>query len=227
MNATEYPSQLVDIDAYVRRRVTVSNASGGRGYEDGLRVFDCPICRETRQRGWLSITGFSAGCFNAGCDANERLDGGAIEWVRRAEGLRSRSEAWRVIIPITVGERCVSFQARTFRRAEPKYLFARHLPIGTLQAECGRPAAACLFNIDAVHEGDDVLLEIGPGDVMALWSLASRVATSIPVGILGQALTPEKLTMLVQKRPRLVVVGLDQGGAEARRARDPAAALLA
>ena len=135
--------------------------------------------------------------------------------------------AWRVIIPITVGERCVSFQARTFRRAEPKYLFARHLPIGTLPAECGRPAAACLFNIDAVHEGDDVLLVEGPGDVMALWSRAARVRTSVPVGILGQALTPEKLTMLAQKRPRRVVVGLDQGGAEARRARDHAADLLA
>ena len=295
-------AQLVDLDAYLARRVTVRNAGGGRGYDAGVRAFDCPLCGDARGRGWLHVVGFAAGCWNAGCAAEPRLLGGAVEWVRRVEGLRSRGEAWallhreyprsvaaprppdrsaptqdfcrlpdgleaawrtggvlerealafmarqwglgpedaerwglgraragryayRVVIPVVMGGRAVSFQARSFRGAEPKYLTARSERLGDLPPECGRPASALLFNVDAARSGADVVLVEGAGDVMGF----ARRARSrwVPVALLGQALTPQKLALLAALRPRAVAVALDAGEAEARRAQDHAADLSA
>lgn len=73
------------------------NDGGGRGRDRGVLVFDCPLCQDSRGRGWASAPGFVVGCFNAGCVANgrdDRLEGGAVEFVRLLEGLRSRGEAW-------------------------------------------------------------------------------------------------------------------------------------
>ncbi len=87
----------VDLERYLTRRVTIRNTAGGRGYDQGVRTFDCPLCGERKGRGWLSVTGWTAGCFNLGCAANERLDGGAAEWVARVERI-TRPEAWQFLL---------------------------------------------------------------------------------------------------------------------------------
>lgn len=293
-------ADLIDLEGYVLRRVRVLNANGGRGYDHGVRVFDCPLCRETRGRGWANVLTFAVGCLNAGCPAEERLPGGVVEWVRRAEGLRTWPDtltfllreyprrsarrpapvvdahedfvrypkdvrwlwsasspimheamvfarrqwgvsgsdlqrwgvgvcasgryAWRLVIPVVMDGNPVAFQARTFRGGEPKYLFAREGPASDPQTECGREAAGCLFNYDAVHEGGEFVLVEGAGDVMAH---AARTTAPTAVGLLGQALTAEKLALIAVLRPRRVVVALDQGVAERRRALDHVADLRA
>ncbi len=296
------PANLVDLDAYLRARVRILNTDGGRGYDGGVRAFDCPLCGDARGRGWLHVLGFAAGCWNAGCPAEPRLPGGAVEWVRRAEGFRSRGEAWallhreyprlaaappppdrsappedfcrlpegletawgtgsaweaealaflkrqwnlgledarvwglgrcrrgryawRVVVPVVMGGLPVSFLARTVRGAEPRYLNARHGPPEDPAAECGRPAAALLFNADALREGCSAVLVEGAGDAMAL---ARRPAFGfVPVGLLGQVLTVQKTAALRAARPARVVVALDVGPAEARRAQGHAADLQA
>jgi hypothetical protein len=82
--------------------------------------------------------------------------------------------AWRIIIPITMHATVVGFQARSFRGGEPKYVTSKYGLRGEPFAECGRPAEALLFNIDAVQEGDDVILVEGAGDAMALDRNTSR-----------------------------------------------------
>jgi hypothetical protein len=82
----------IDLDSYLRSRVAILNESGGRSYENGIRAFDCPYCDDTKGRGWLNIVYWTAGCFNAGCPACKRVDGGAIEWARAAEGFDTRTE---------------------------------------------------------------------------------------------------------------------------------------
>lgn len=84
----------IDLDAYLHTRVTVTNDEGGRGYEYGVRAFNCPLCPDRHQRGWMSVAHWAAGCFNLGCVAEPRLDGGAVEWVRRVEGYTTRTRAW-------------------------------------------------------------------------------------------------------------------------------------
>ena len=84
----------IDLDAYLHTRIAVTNDDGGRGHEHGVRVFDCPLCGDRSHRGWMSVTHWSAGCFNLGCDAEPRLAGGAVEWVRRVEGYTTRGRAW-------------------------------------------------------------------------------------------------------------------------------------
>ncbi len=82
----------IDFEAYVRSRVEVRNTEGGRGYDLGVRSFDCPLCPDTKGRGWLNVDFATAGCFNAGCVANERLTGGAVEWAKQLEGFISRGK---------------------------------------------------------------------------------------------------------------------------------------
>lgn len=88
----------IDLDAYLRSRVTVTNDEGGRGYEYGVRVFNCPLCTDASRRGWMSVAHWAAGCFNLGCVAEPRLDGGAVEWVRRVEGFTTRGRAWSRLV---------------------------------------------------------------------------------------------------------------------------------
>lgn len=89
----------LDLDLYLRTRgVVVLNREGGRGYEEGVRVFDCPLCGDTKGRGWWTLNAEAAGCWNAGCPAEPRLSGGVIEWVQRHERLASRGEAWKWMI---------------------------------------------------------------------------------------------------------------------------------
>ena len=82
----------IDFEGYVRSRVEVRNTEGGRGYDLGVRSFDCPLCSDTKGRGWLNVDYATAGCFNSGCIANERLAGGALEWARELEGFASRGK---------------------------------------------------------------------------------------------------------------------------------------
>lgn len=88
----------VDLDAYLRSRVTLVNLHGGRGYDQGIRIFSCPLCSETRGRGWLNVVRWTAGCWNSGCQAAERLEGGAIEWVRRLEDFNTRGRTWAFLL---------------------------------------------------------------------------------------------------------------------------------
>lgn len=89
--------RFIDLDRYLRSRVRVVNDGGGRGYDSGLRAFDCPLCGDARARGWVGVEGWGAGCFNIGCVAEPQLAGGVVEWVRRVEGLQTRADAWRFL----------------------------------------------------------------------------------------------------------------------------------
>jgi hypothetical protein len=280
---------VVDLDRFLRSVVQVRNEGGGHDYDGGIRTFDCPFCGDAKGRGWLGVTGWGAGCWNSGCDAEPSLPGGAIEWARSVLGLRSRAETWqrlvrdfgsatvvphapaprnadfcrippaarsftygspmqiaferfawlqwglhfrdlvrwgllwcphgryafRIVIPVVMGGAVVGFQARTIRRGvEPKYLTSSHGPESDPEAECGRPAAALLFNADGLREGRDALLVEGAGDVMA-WE---RRGTGIPaVASLGVALTPAKIAMLRTARLSRAIVALDaEPAAQAR-----------
>lgn len=82
----------IDLDKYLRSKVKVLNDSGGRGFDTGVRTFSCPLCRDSKGRGWLNVAFWTAGCFNVGCVAHERLDGGAVAWAQRVGNIRSRAE---------------------------------------------------------------------------------------------------------------------------------------
>ena len=84
--------QRIDLDKYIRTKVRVLNDTGGRGFDRGVRTFSCPLCRDTKGRGWINVQFWAAGCFNVGCIAHERLTGGAVEWTRRLEGLQYRAD---------------------------------------------------------------------------------------------------------------------------------------
>lgn len=79
----------IDIESYLKSRIAIRNVEGGRGYDHGVRTFDCPWCGDERGRGWLNVDYWTAGCFNAGCDAEPRIDGGALEWVRAVENFKT------------------------------------------------------------------------------------------------------------------------------------------
>lgn len=291
---------MIDLDRFVRSRVTVLNDGGTRGYDQGVRTFDCPFCEDSKNRGWVGVTEFGAGCFNTGCDANPSLEGGAIEWARRVLGLVSRGEAYRklekdfstktlvaqpvaprgddwcrlpesrhefmiddfgtvnpaqsfydrfidrqwglstadaiqwdlswcesgrhsrrVVIPIYMRGILVGFQTRTIvPGSEPKYLTSQHGPESDVHAECGRPAAALLFNADAIKPGERAVLVEGAGDVMG-WHARKGYGAAVPpaVALLGTALTPQKLDILAAARPGALVVALDPEPAAQARAR--------
>lgn len=86
-----------DADRVLADCVTVLNRDGGRGYDRGIRVFDCPLCGDTRGRGYAVLTpgGARFGCFNAGCWAEETRRPLA-EWAARVWN-RSVTEALRVL----------------------------------------------------------------------------------------------------------------------------------
>jgi len=286
----------ISLEAYIRTRVEIHNDLGGRGYDEGIRTFNCPRCGDRKHRGWLNILRWTSGCWNLGCVAEPRLSGGAIEWVRLHEGLETRGKAWvflirefpaqlgewipepkaepiqdwclfpenfrwvtgetrrmeeytflnfarqqwglksedavrwnfgfalsgryrmRLIIPIVLDSHPVAWQARAIARGvEPKYLTSTNGKFGQPGAECGRPAAALLFNLDGVPPGSDVMLVEGAGDVMG-WLRGCEFRAPAPVGLLGTALTPEKLGLIAGKRPRRVIVALDAEPAAQRRA---------
>lgn len=292
---------MIDYDRFVRSRVNVLNDNGTRGFDQGIRTFDCPLCDDTKNRGWIGVSEGGAGCFNTGCDANPSLPGGAVEWARRVLGLTSRGEAYRhltqkfstktvtlqpiaprgddwcrlpesmhefespdfadhdntfwvtqtfyekfiwkqwgldldnairwklgwcasgrhgmrIVIPVEYRGRVVGFQTRTIvPGSEPKYLTSQTGPESDSQAECGRPAAALLFNYDALRAGEDAVLVEGAGDVMGWHARQSRAAMPA-LGNLGTALTPQKLDMIAAARLGCLVVALDPDPAAQARA---------
>ena len=283
----------VDLERFLRETVHVRNDSGGRGYDRGVRTFDCPLCGDEGNRGWMNVAHWTAGCFNSGCVAEPRLAAGAVEWARAVLGHPSRAEAWRtlaqkyggasvvyasepqrgpdfctlpkemrrfevspspvqsaftffvkaqwglsesdardwglgwcltgdyafrVVVPILMGGRAVGFQARSIRPVEPKYLTSRWTASDRGPAECARPAAAMLFNVDAVPREGEVLLTEGVGDVMGWHRGSARGRTPTAVGILGVALTPEKLALLASLGLERALVGLDDEPDAQRRA---------
>lgn len=284
---------MIDYERFLRTRVDVLNDGGTRGYDQGIRTFDCPFCGDTKNRGWLGISESGAGCFNTGCDANPTLQGGAVEWARRSLGLISRGEAYRhlvehfstaivttipvqprgddwcrlpagmrafedeafgdvhpfqdgfvrfigkqwglslvdairwklgwcaagrhgnrVVIPIHYRKRLIGFQTRSIIGAEPKYLTSSYGHEFEEHAECGRPAAALLFNVDAIRTGQTTVLVEGAGDVMG-WRDPKLPA----VALLGTSLTLQKLDLLGLAGPGLLVVALDAEPAAQARAR--------
>ncbi len=287
------PRETIDLEGYLTTAVTIRNANGGHGYDLGVRTCHCPFCGDTKARGWVNIARWTAGCWNAGCVAEPRLEGGAIEWVRQVEGFGTRARtwtklftefraarviarprvreavddwvrwpsgihtlthagsgggsgifqpqvvvwleaqwglslddavswrlgycmrgryAWRLIIPIAMSGVEVGFQARTLRGGMPKYRTSR------VGVECGREAGAMLFGYDARAHGGSVLLVEGAGDVMG-WHRGARGRQPRALGLLGVALTAEKLALIATLEPRSVIVALDAEPAAQQRAR--------
>lgn len=87
----------IDLDKYLRTKLRILNDTGGRGFDTGVRTFHCPFCRDNKGRGWIGLAYWQAGCFNTGCIACERLEGGALEFVRRIENLRMRTDAYMML----------------------------------------------------------------------------------------------------------------------------------
>lgn len=274
--------EKVDLEAYIRSRVAVLNTDGGRGYDIGVRIFDCPMpgCGDIKGRGWFNVNWGAAGCFNVGCMAEPKLPG--LEWIGEVEGLPSKGQtvayllesfpargpklppappketyqdfchfppemrhfqldssqlqlmfenfaqqqwglslaqlmeagagwcisgyyAWRIFFPVIMGGRPVAFQARTIKRAEPKYLTSRFVATEKHPAECGRPAEALLYGLDEIQVGQALAMVEGIGDTLALRYQHSTAA----VGLLGTQLTAEKLSLLKEKKPGRVTVALD------------------
>lgn len=48
----------------------IKNLSGGRGLENGVLVFDCPVCGERDARGFISTERRRGGCFRASCQVS-------------------------------------------------------------------------------------------------------------------------------------------------------------
>jgi hypothetical protein len=293
---------VIDYDRFARERLGVLNGDGGRGYDQGIRIFHCPVCGERKGRGWMGITAGVVGCYNAGCDADPTLRGGAAELLRRMDDLPDASTArralrarygtdalvvippkpfdgadfvrypegvrpfevdggvmqdafeafasgqwdlgpttlrewgfrwaltgelaWRIIIPVLMDGRAVGWQARSVRGADPKYVTSRRGKPEDPRAQCGRPAAAMLFNVDAVLPGSEVLMVEGAASAVA-WHRRDRGRTPTAVALLGVALTAEKAALVASKEPERVVVALDPEPDAQRRARDHVDALRA
>jgi hypothetical protein len=86
---------VIDYDRFVRSHVAILNEGGTRGYDQGIRTFDCPFCGDTKGRGWVGEHG--AGCFNTGCEASPTLPGGLIGWAGRILR-KTRGEAYRYLV---------------------------------------------------------------------------------------------------------------------------------
>lgn len=82
--------EKVDLEAYIRSRVAILNSGGGRGYDAGVRIFVCPMCDDTKGRGWYNINWGAAGCFNAGCRAEPKMSG--LEWIGEIESIPSKGQ---------------------------------------------------------------------------------------------------------------------------------------
>jgi hypothetical protein len=85
----------VDWPAWLATVVTLENTDGTRGADQGIVVYNCPLCGDTRARGWANVLRRSAGCFNAGCEAEPYLSGGLYTLVQRMEQLPDRETAVR------------------------------------------------------------------------------------------------------------------------------------
>jgi hypothetical protein len=137
--------RAIDLERFLRSRVAVTNDSGGRAYDTGLRTFDCPFCGDRYGRGWLSVKwdppggGFwAAGCFNAGCVAEPKLRGGAVEWARRVLGLAGFWETMRYL------EENYSGQRVTWAPPPPRGSDFCRFPKGMRAFDSGGSAASIL-----------------------------------------------------------------------------------
>lgn len=283
----------IDLEAYLKQKVHITNTTGGRGFDTGVRTFNCPLCGELRNRGWMNVERWTAGCYNAGCPAEPRMNGGAIEWIVVAEKFVRRADAWayllrefyteqpvirqriikepepdfvrypegmrlfgnrsyfdrvplafirkqwglslddavnwrlgfctmgryahRIIIPIIMHGQVVAFQARAYDDREPKYLNSMSGPFADEKSECARPMGEVLFNLPGVL-GEEVLLVEGVGDVMGWHKREHETLEPNATGILGLALTVEKLMLLRGINPTRVIVGMDNEPAARARA---------
>lgn len=90
--------ETIDLEGYLTTRVAVLNERGGHGYDLGVRTFACPFCGDTKGRGWLNVVRWTAGCWNAGCPAEPRLEGGAVAWVQQVEGFGTRARTWTKLL---------------------------------------------------------------------------------------------------------------------------------
>lgn len=100
----------IDLERYLRTKVKILNDSGVKGFDRGVRTFKCPLCRDDKGRGWWNVALWTAGCFNVGCVAHERLEGGALEWARRVEGKRTRGEMFGDLRKVYGTERVIEYK---------------------------------------------------------------------------------------------------------------------
>jgi hypothetical protein len=132
----------IDLDRYLRTKVKILNDTGGRGFDRGVRTFNCPLCRDTKGRGFVNVSYWSAGCFNIGCVACERLDGGALEWARRIEGVKTRADMFIALRDAYGTEQVVQFRPAP-REGEDFVRFPREMrPLARQGSDRGDPVAA-------------------------------------------------------------------------------------
>ncbi len=119
--------------------------------------------------------------------------------------------AWRIIFPIVMNGQVVAFQARTIKKVEGsyKYLNSRRGLKDDPQAECGRPAEACVYNYDAIVPGSIVIMMEGIGDRLRYGQYARWFEGHVPIALLGTALSSEKICLIKEKDPSWIVVALD------------------
>lgn len=61
-------------------KIAPKNILGGRGLDRGVIVFNCPLCGDTKGRGWVNVLRGTAGCFRATCEGHGSLS--AFRWAR-------------------------------------------------------------------------------------------------------------------------------------------------
>lgn len=153
----------IDLEAYLRACVVIKNAEGGRGFDHGVRRFDCPWCDDERSRGWMNVEFWTAGCFNAGCPAEPRIDGGALEWARAVENFK------------TFGKTLAYLQAKypqlTAKRPKP-------LPVEEYKDWCRLPREMRHF----VYEGPSMLQSSFVSFAQSQWGLSVMDLIKAPAG---------------------------------------------
>lgn len=243
----------------------VKNAGGGRGFENGVLVFDCPLCGDTKARAWVNVTRKTGGCFRADCEAsgsrplrvylslleNRGFITGADRrrilaaigeerfyrnetpvvntsrpWVRvhgAIEELLQKDipHTWKAVSVAALKDfgfaavRCQQgrgiFIPVTFG-FEPCFYTIR-FPGGSYMAaargDSSHSKGQCLFGADLLPEGASVVVVESAQDAVAIMTNLGLAS----VALLGSYATAEQRQILLAKRPKRVVIALDNDAA--------------
>jgi hypothetical protein len=106
---------------------------------------------------------------------------------------------WRIIIPIIMNRRVVSYTGRSFVSKDPKY---QHPNIEASIVS----TASCIYNYDSVEEGGTAIICEGPTDV---WRLGDGC-----IATMGVKYTKKQLRFLAEKHLKKVVIVFDENADE-------------